>query len=520
MVTADGRSNPERGTAGERMPEQEHGEDRGAIGLADGQLPQTPLPEPFDTEIYHETRAQREARAASGMHPGRYRAFDLSLLRFGVRPFLMVMDATAYFLAAAIIGHLTNTTLGVFALIVVLYASGGLYRSRLTMSVLDDLPALAVRAVGAAALVTAVGFAWDKTQVSADLLWTSAVFAGLVVFFRCVGYSVVRAVRRRSFVAHPTLILGAGRIGGTLAAELLAHPEYGLKPVGFLDSDPLLEPDERPVPLLGGHESLAKVIVEFGVGDVIIAFGSAPESQMVDFLRTCDRLDCEIFFVPRLFEMHHISRDMDQVWGLPLVRLRRAAFRTFSWRLKRLMDVLASGFALFLLSPLMAAIALAVRFEGGPGIIFRQERVGLDGRPFQVMKFRSLKPVDADESQTKWNIAHDDRLGPIGRILRKTSLDELPQLINILRGDMTLVGPRPERPHFVAQFTESFPRYTARHRVPAGLTGWAQVHGLRGDTSIEDRARFDNYYIENWSLWADVKIILRTVASVVRGSGG
>ncbi|MDX6223139.1 MAG: hypothetical protein QOD91_2193, partial [Frankiales bacterium] len=228
----------------------------------------------------------------------------------------------------------------------------------------------------------------------------------------------------------------------------------------------------------------------------------------------------EIFFVPRLFEMHHISRDMDQVWGLPLVRLRRAAFRTFSWRLKRLMDVLASGFALFLLSPLMAAIALAVRFEGGPGIIFRQERVGLDGRPFQVMKFRSLKPVDADESQTKWNIAHDDRLGPIGRILRKTSLDELPQLINILRGDMTLVGPRPERPHFVAQFTESFPRYTARHRVPAGLTGWAQVHGLRGDTSIEDRARFDNYYLENWSLWADVKIILRTVASVVRGSGG
>jgi exopolysaccharide biosynthesis polyprenyl glycosylphosphotransferase len=529
VVTAEGRGNSSdrglggpKGPAVDRLGEPDHGDDRGAIGLADDQLVDEQLDEvdTFDTDAYHETRAQREARAASGMHPGRYRAFDLSLLRFGVRPFLMVMDALAYFAAAAIIGHLTNTTLGVFALIVVLYAVAGLYRSRLTMSVLDDLPALAGRAVGAAALVTAAGFVWDKTQVSTDLLWTSAVFAGLVVFFRCIGYSVVRAVRRRSFVAHPTLILGAGRIGGTLASELLAHPEYGLKPVGFLDSDPLLEPEERPVPLLGGHESLAKVIVEFGVGDVIIAFGSAPESQMVDFLRTCDRLDCEIFFVPRLFEMHHISRDMDQVWGLPLVRLRRAAFRTFSWRLKRLMDVLVSGFALFLLSPVMGAIALAVRFEGGPGIIFRQERVGLDGRPFQVMKFRSLKPVDNDESQTKWNIAHDDRLGPIGRILRKTSLDELPQLINILKGDMTLVGPRPERPHFVAQFTESFPRYTARHRVPAGLTGWAQVHGLRGDTSIEDRARFDNYYIENWSLWADVKIILRTVASVVRGSGG
>ena len=376
-----------------------------ASGLVDS------LADGFDTDAYNETRAQREARAASGMHPGRYRAFDLSLLRFGVRPFLMVMDALAYFAAAGIIGHLTNSTFVVFALIVVLYAVAGLYRSRLTMSVLDDLPALAGRGIGAAALVTAAGYLIDKSYVNSELLWTSALFAALVIFFRSAGYSVVRAVRRRSFVAHPTLILGAGRIGGTLAAELLAHPEYGLKPVGFLDSDPLLEPDERPVPLLGGHESLAKVIVEFGVGDVIIAFGSAPESQMVDFLRTCDRLDCEIFFVPRLFEMHHISRDMDQVWGLPLVRLRRAAFRTFSWRLKRLSTCSRSGVALFLLSPIMAAIALAVRLEGGPGIIFRQERVGLDGRPFQVMKFRSLKPVDSTESQTMWNISNDDRLG-------------------------------------------------------------------------------------------------------------
>ena len=167
----------------------------------------------------------------------------------------------------------------------------------------------------------------------------------------------------------------------------------------------------------------------------------------------------------------------------------------------------------------MAGHRAAVRLEGGPGIIFKQERVGLDGRPFKVMKFRSMKPVDSTESQTKWNISNDHRVGKVGKVLRKTSLDELPQLINILKGDMTLVGPRPERPHFVAQFTESFPRYTARHRVPAGLTGWAQVHGLRGDTSIEDRARFDNYYIENWSLWADVKIILRTVASLMKGSG-
>jgi exopolysaccharide biosynthesis polyprenyl glycosylphosphotransferase len=290
--------------------------------------------------------------------------------------------------------------------------------------------------------------------------------------------------------------------------------------VGFLDSDPLLSPEARPVPLLGGQESLASIIVEFGVQDVIVAFGSAPESEMVDIIRTCDRLDAEIFFVPRLFELHHTSVDMDQVWGMPLVRLRRAAFRTFSWRLKRFVDIVCSGAALLVLAPVLGAIALAVRWEGGPGIIFRQERVGLDGRAFDVLKFRSLRPVDEAESATKWNIAHDDRLGPVGKFLRSTSLDELPQLWNILRGDMTIVGPRPERPHFVATFATTFPRYTARHRVPSGLTGWAQVHGLRGDTSIEDRARFDNYYIENWSLWADVKIILRTVSTVLRRAGG
>jgi exopolysaccharide biosynthesis polyprenyl glycosylphosphotransferase len=185
-----------------------------------------------------------------------------------------------------------------------------------------------------------------------------------------------------------------------------------------------------------------------------------------------------------------------------------------------LLDIVISGVALLLLSPVMGACALAVRREGGPGVLFRQERVGLDGRVFEILKFRSLRPVDDTEHKVQWNISQDPRLGPVGRFLRSTSLDELPQLWNILAGHMSLVGPRPEREHFVAQFAKRIPRYTNRHRVPAGLTGWAQVNGLRGDTSIEDRASFDNYYIENWSLWGDIKIILRTVEQVLRRRGG
>jgi exopolysaccharide biosynthesis polyprenyl glycosylphosphotransferase len=322
-------------------------------------------------------------------------------------------------------------------------------------------------------------------------------------------------------VRHRTLIVGAGPLSVRLANTLLERRGYGLDPVGFVDSHfDADDVDLLPAPVLGPYETLARLIKAYGIRDIIVAYGEGPEPDLVDILRTCDRLNVEVFIVPRLFELHNVNRDTDEIWGVPLIRVRRAVYRSPWWRLKRVIDVVVSAAALVVLAPVLAACALAVRYEGGPGIIFRQERVGLDGRPFQVLKFRSLKPVDDTESQTNWNIKHDNRLGPVGRFIRATSLDELPQLWNILRGDMSLVGPRPERPHFAQQFSEHIPRYTARHRVPAGLTGWAQAHGLRGDTSIEDRARFDNYYIENWSPWLDTKIVLKTMGQVLRRQGG
>ncbi len=460
--------------------------------------------------------ARTTPRLVAGRSLMRYR----TVLRYGVRPFLVVTDITAWLLAVLVTGGATGRDVVHLSLTVLLFAVAGLYRSRLSLSVLDDLPALAGRVIAAAAMTTSVALLLDPALADPHLLYLSALMAVNVLLLRSLSYGLVRRGRAKGWVSHATLVLGAGHVGGQVAGLLLAHPEYGLRPVGFLDSDPLLSEEQRPVPLLGGNASLASVIVEFAVRDVVVAFGSAPESEMVDIIRTCDRLEAEIFFVPRLFELHHTSADMDQVWGLPLVRLRRAAFRSPFWRLKRLLDILCAAAALVVLGPLMLAVAAGVRLEGGPGIIFRQQRVGLDGRPFDVLKFRSLRPVDEHESQTQWNIKHDDRLGRVGRFIRATSLDELPQLINILRGDMTLVGPRPERPHFVETFAQNYPRYIDRHRVPAGLTGWAQVHGLRGDTSIEDRARFDNYYIENWSLWADVKIVLRTISTVLRRAGG
>jgi lipopolysaccharide/colanic/teichoic acid biosynthesis glycosyltransferase len=183
------------------------------------------------------------------------------------------------------------------------------------------------------------------------------------------------------------------------------------------------------------------------------------------------------------------------------------------------LDVVVSGVLLLAAGPLLLACAAVLRVSQGPGVVFRQVRVGQDGKPFTLLKFRTHRPVDEHESATRWSVADERRMPWFCRFLRRTSLDELLQLWNVFRGDMSLVGPRPERPYFVTKFSDTYPGYAARHRMPAGITGLAQIHGLRGDTSIEDRARFDNAYIDNWSLWQDVCILLRTAVTLVRPTG-
>lgn len=475
-------------------------------------------------------RPVRSASAAAAVVTRPAWVFGGWILRDGVRPLLLGADLVAGGIATATIATATDisphwTVLLFSGLLVSLYGLGGLYRSRLSLSLLDDIPALVGRWLAALALTVLVQSAraradWGTEDVSWSMVATAISALVLLLVLRAIAYNFVRVVRRQRRVAHRTLVLGAGHVGEQLARNLLKHSQYGLQPIGFVDNHPLIDPETCAVPLLGGIEDLSDILVREDVRNVVVAFGSVRESEMVDIIRTCDRLRCEIFLIPRLFELHQVGADMDTVWGLPLVRLRRATYRSHGWRVKRVFDIIFAVCSLLILSPLMIAAAIAVRLEGGPGILFRQERVGADSRRFDVLKFRSLKPANDEESATNWNIKHDDRLGPVGKFLRKTSIDELPQLINILRGEMSLVGPRPERPHFVAQFRQTYPRYVARHRVPSGLTGLAAVHGLRGDTSIADRAMFDNYYIENWSLWLDVKILIRTVGSVVKGQGG
>ena len=438
-------------------------------------------------------------------------------LGLDIVPVVVAIDSVALIAASIICDLAPRSTVVLIALVLIFNAVGGQYRARVAPSLLDEMPGLAARALVAGALVTALR-SLVEAPVREGPVTVALLFIVLACLGRVIGYPLMRRSRVVGRMARPTLIVGCGPVGDQIARTLIEHPEYGMRPIGYVDEMPLLSAGERRVPLLGGENSLTSLLIRHRVRNVIVAFSSSPESVVVDMLRTCDRFSCEIFLVPRLYELHASAPNTELVWGLPLIRLKRAAFRTVSWRCKRLFDAVIASLGIVMLSPVFAACALAVRIEGGRGVIFRQERVGLDGRPFEMLKFRSMKPA-GDESAYLWSIGSDPRVGPVGKVLRRTSLDELPQLWNVVRGDMSLVGPRPERPHFVEEFTHQFPRYMARHRVPAGVTGWAQVNGLRGDTDISDRARFDNYYIENWSMWEDVKIVLRTAGQVLGARG-
>ena len=346
---------------------------------------------------------------------------------------------------------------------------------------------------------------------------------------------VLRLVRRHALslpgFASPTLIVGAGVIGQQLAARLLSEPAYGLRPVGLIDADPLprsgrLEPSG--VPVLGGARDLVDAALSTGARQIVVAFSSAPDHLIVDGIERCRRLGISILLVPRLYELVNERATLDHVGNLPVLALRPTDPSGWEFAIKHAIDRLLAALALLLFGPMLALVALLVRLTSRGPVLFRQLRVGRDGREFMVLKFRTMHqeppgepPGDDGEFALADGLAPGgvegiDRRTSFGRLLRNTSLDELPQLINVVRGEMSLVGPRPERPEYVERFAVEVDRYQRRHRVKSGITGLAQVRGLRGQTSIAERVEWDNFYIQNWSVWLDLRIILMTVAEVLR----
>jgi exopolysaccharide biosynthesis polyprenyl glycosylphosphotransferase len=408
-------------------------------------------------------------------------------------------------------------TLVAAGLTVVIFTAGGLYHARRHVSILDELPSLCAWILAAAATVAVIAaMRHDSVEYGAGFMRGVALSGGLVIAGRIATRMLTVIARKRRWVEHNAIVIGTGPTAVELARLLRRHPRYGLRFAGWVDAE---GGAGAAAPVIGTLDELEQTIRMVECEVLIVADTDVPESRLMEVLRRPACAECDLWVVPRLWGSHAQGRQPDHIGAIPVVQARHIALTGPRWWVKRASDIVFASFALALLSPVLLLCAIATFLEGGRGIFFRQERIGQYGKRFQVIKFRSMRPRDERESETQWSIADDLRVGPVGRFMRRTSLDELPQLWNILRGDMTVVGPRPERPYFVEKFSAEHPDYAMRHRVPVGLTGLAQVSGLRGDTPISDRARFDNYYIENWSLWLDIKVLLRTIAEVLRGSG-
>ncbi|MFO7918479.1 MAG: undecaprenyl-phosphate glucose phosphotransferase [Anaerolineae bacterium] len=399
----------------------------------------------------------------------------------------------------------------------VTFAFFGLYRLRWEGSRVDLFYAVVAATFVATLMATALTYLilfQDRDLARGMILYSWALSVPLVLIGRAFTGLLKRYARRW----HPErlLFVGTRDAARILLQKVSQSPDLGYEVVGFVDGE--CEGDRvAGLPVLGSQSDLASIVREHDIQEVVIALPEASHEELLDMIADCESERATVRIFPDVFQIIASEVRMSDMDGLPLLTVRDVALRGWKLAAKRALDLTVSAGGLIFLSPLMLLIALLIKLDSKGPVFYAQERVGLDAKPFYMLKFRSMREDAEEETGPVWARADDPRCTRIGRFLRRTSLDELPQLINVLRGEMSLVGPRPERPVFVEQFRQVLPRYMERHNEKAGLTGWAQVNGLRGDTSIVERTKYDLYYIENWSLLFDLKILVRTIVNQFRG---
>jgi Undecaprenyl-phosphate glucose phosphotransferase len=403
------------------------------------------------------------------------------------------------------------------AAIVLVFFFYRLYHRQRATSHIDEFYSI----FGAASVGTIVGIAFISLVYRNDLdyprlmmvyAWVLTILA--VALGRTIHARFRWSLQAKGYNQVRLVIVGAGEVGRMILQKIHQSPGLGYDVVGFVD-DRDSPASVLGLDVVGKTDDLSRILDAQRVDEVIIAMPEASHQEILSIIAHCEREKVSIKVFPDVFQIMASEVSIGALNGLPLLTVRDIALRGWRLALKRGVDIMGSAITLLFLSPIMMLVAILIKLDSPGPVFYAQERMGLDARRFMMLKFRSMRSDAETRTGPVWATQDDPRRTRFGAIIRRLSVDELPQLINVFLGDMSLVGPRPERPIFVEQFKRSIPRYMDRHKEKAGLTGWAQINGLRGDTSIVERTKYDLWYIENWSLLLDFKILLRTMISVV-----
>ena len=422
-------------------------------------------------------------------------------------------------------GQYVNLLPFIAALVPLGFHLQGLYRLRRGRSRVDDFFAVFVGSILAVVfgivvtLYVQTYWANEVQKRTGAFEVSQAVWAIFLILNVTLTYSsreLMREVLERRWRAgiglKRILIAGSGELGRLIADKIIEHRELGYQIVGFVDDRAVGDHlGYRGLPLLGTIEDASDIIAREGVDHLYVALPPEQHVRMIELLDSTSRLTVDVKVVPDLLQVIALRARLEDLDGVPVINVNDVPLQGFNSAVKRLIDIAMSSAALLVFAIPLGLLSILIKATSRGPVFYRQERMGLDGKSFSIVKFRSMFDNAERETGPVWTVPDDPRVTPFGRFMRRSNLDELPQLWNVLTGDMSIVGPRPERPHFVEQFRHRIPQYMLRHKVKAGLTGWAQVNGWRGNTALEKRIEYDLYYIENWSVRLDLKIIWLTL---------
>ncbi|MEI8061131.1 MAG: undecaprenyl-phosphate glucose phosphotransferase [Candidatus Berkelbacteria bacterium] len=412
-------------------------------------------------------------------------------------------------------GHYLMYVLYIVPVWLIIYALSGLYKISRERNYFNDFYKIFINnAVAVLIFIVAIFFSRSYFFSRAILILIPLLSIIFVFAARVIITSIQRYLYQYGYGVHRVIIIGNNEVSHKLAREITYIKRLGMKFIGIVNGlgDTAKHPDD--LKLLGHVDDLPKIISKYHPGEVILTDVSINREKVLGIISACTDANVGFKYISDIYSMVTSSVSSSVLAGFPVMELKTIALDGWGRIAKRFFDILFSVICLIIASPLMLVIAILEKLTSEGPVIYSHERVGRDGKTFRVHKFRSMYK-DAEKNGRFWTEANDNRITPLGKIIRKTNLDELPQLWNIFIGEMSFVGPRPEQPRFVEKFSHEIPDYLKRHRVKSGLTGWAQANGLKGDTSISERVRFDTFYIENWSIWFDVKIVIKTIFLII-----